>query len=291
MNTIGFREMLSRRQVQVNSLVCVGLDPLLEKMPERFKKLGKSTSDHLYEWMRWVIDETAPYASMYKPQRGHWEAIPEGVPTLRRLVQYIQVAYPEIPIFLDCKRGDIDRTQAQYRYAHFVLDGVHGMNYNGWMGSDTLKALVDPNHLERALVGLGRTSNPMAWHVQDRFLADGRRIWEAMVQDIFEWSVEFGVIENAGVVMGAAHIDPKDNTKIYSEHLVKAREIVGNKLWFLIPGIGTQGGFLEETIKASFWEPGSVAINNSSAIGFDANPGARAQEMQHKIWASGGSCS
>lgn len=290
MNTVGFRDMLTWRQNQINSLVCVGLDPLLEKMPERIKNLAASPADLLYSWMKEVVDETATYASMFKPQRAHWEAIPDGISVLRKLIGYIRRSYPEIPIFLDCKRGDIDRTQTQYREAHFVLDGVHGMNYNGWMGSDTLQALIDSHHPERSLVGLGRTSNPKAWQVQDRMLANGLRVWEAMVSDILDWSLNFNIIENAGVVMGAAHKDTNDPSKIYSWHLSRAREIVGDKLWFLIPGIGPQGGAVEETVKASFYGPGSIAVNQSSGIIFDEHPGKKACEFRDQMRDSGGNC-
>ncbi len=264
----GFRAMLVGRETAVNSVLSVGLDPLQEKIPKVVMAVCTSVADAVLLWMMRIVDATAPYALMYKPQHAHWSAIPGGLEALRTLIAYIHLKYPDIPVFMDCKRGDIDRTQQQYREAHFTLEGADGMNYNGYMGSDTLANLVDQNHLGRALVGLGRTSNPKAWAVQDRLLQDGRRVWEASVQDILDWSEEFGVINDAGVVMGAAHKDPNDPDKVYSQHLIRAREITGTRLWYLLPGIGAQEGFVKETILAAYQGRGTIAVGSSSAIDF-----------------------
>lgn len=289
----GFRARLKARQEAANTLLCVGLDPLVEKIPPKYRQHGDiSLNDEnaMTRWMIDVVDQTAEYACMFKPQRAHWESIKgvggfgcDGPGAMRTVIKHIHKNYPDIPVFLDCKRGDIDRTQRQYREAHFTLDGVDGMNYNGYMGSDTLKELIDPKFPGRALVGLGRTSNPAAWKVQDRLLADGRKNWEATVQDILDWSREFDVLADAGVVMGAAHKDPNDPGKIYSGHLTRAREIVGDDLWLLIPGMGTQGGAVEETVKASYAGPGSMAINSSSQIINSGDPGTTAMMSRDEI--------
>lgn len=274
-----FRTALTARQRAVKSLVCVGLDPLMEKMPEIY--LGQT--DPVLQWMRDVVDQTAPFASMFKPQHAHWEAIHRGVSSLKLLIVHMRQEYPMIPIFMDCKRGDIDRTQAQYRAAHFDMEQADGMNYNGYMGRGTLESLIDKKHMGRALVGLGRTSNLDGWEVQDRVGVDGLTTWEFMVDRIRAWSKELGVLADAGVVMGAAHKDQKDPSKIYSAHLSRARELVGDDLWFLIPGIGTQGGFIKETIKAAYVGPGSIAINSSSGIILADHPAGAAEELRDSI--------
>ena len=285
-----FREALTQRQREIDSLVCVGLDPLKGKVPIRFQEETEQGWISVLLWMMRVVDETAPFACMFKPQYAYWSKIDGGLQALQALVAYIHLKHPAIPVFLDCKNGDIDRTQEQYAETHFNLERVDGMNYNGYMGKSTLKALVHPNHLGRALVGLGRTSNPDAWEVQDRILYDGRCVWEAAVMDILNWSIELKIVENAGVVMGAAHKDPADENGIYSDHLWKARRMVDDQLWFLIPGIGTQGGFVEETIRASFMGPGSIAINSSSGIIFAESPAGAAEQLRDQIRSTGGSC-
>ena len=293
----GFRERLRVRQLKINSLVCAGFDPLEEKLPNFVRDAHPVTWVTVLAWMAEIADAVAPYVSMFKPQRAHWEAIDGGLRALQAFVAQTRLRHPTIPIFLDCKRGDIGRTQGRYRDAHFNIDGVDGMNYNGYMGSATLEALVDLDHLERALVGLGRTSNPEAWEIQDVLLSDGRQYWEFMVERILRWSEEFGVLDNAGVVMGAAHKDPDYPDKIYSCHLARALEIHGGKLWTLIPGIGTQGGFILETILAAFRGAGTIAINSSSGITFAssrsdfAEAAAReAMKLRDQIREAGGNC-
>ncbi len=297
MEQTGFRARLTARQEEINSLVCVGLDPLVEKLPDIVRASTPSLWSAVLLWMREIVDATAPHASLFKPQHAHWEAIPGGLNALRALIAHIRFKHPNIPIFLDCKRGDIFRTQTQYGVAHFDLEGVDGMNFNGYMGQSTLRSLISEDRPGVALVGLGRTSNPDAWVIQDAKLANGQRVWEHMVTQLLDWSRELEILENAGVVMGAAHKDPEGGDSIYSWHLKRVREIIAKLMWLLIPGIGTQGGFVEETVKEAFAGPGSVAINSSSKIIFAssgpdfADASAReAAALMNQIRVAGGVC-
>lgn len=273
-----FRQMLAERQKKAKTLVCVGLDPLAEKLPQCMQSLT-SAKDHLAKdicsWMEGIVDATAQFASMFKPQIAHWEAIPnagDGLKALQRIISYIKSQYPDIPVFLDCKRGDIARTQQQYRVACLDMLGADGMNFSPYMGKDCMAALVDKNNLGRALVGLCYTSNPDARQVQDLFVPGtalgGKYLWEYFAEWILQWAEELGVVENAGLVMAAAYEKPKGSKEIFSQHLKRCREIVGKKLWFLIPGIGAQRGFIEETVRAAYDGSGSIAINSSSEIDF-----------------------
>ena len=262
----GFRQKLAERQQKVDSLLCVGLDPLPEKIPDCIS--ARSIWNRVLVQMREIVDATSGYTCMYKPQKAHYEAIPEGQKVLQGIVNYIHYKYPDIPVFLDCKRGDIARTQQRYRIAHFEVDGVDGMNFSPYMGKDCMEQLVDKDYPGRAIVGLCYTSNPSARQVQDVKLADRRCYWEFIAETTLRWAEELAVVENAGLVMAAAYESPKGSGNIFSWHLSRCREIVGDKLWFLIPGIGTQGGFIEETIRASYLGPGTIAINSSSAITF-----------------------
>ena len=116
-----------------------------------------------------------------------------------------------------------------------------------------------------------------------------------MAETILKWAKELGVVADAGLVMAAAYKDPRDPKKIFSFHLSQVRKIVGDQLWFLIPGIGTQGGFVKETVHASFTGPGSIAINSSSGIIFASDgddyaesAAAKAAELRDQIRAAGG---
>ncbi|PIR13578.1 orotidine-5'-phosphate decarboxylase [Candidatus Falkowbacteria bacterium CG11_big_fil_rev_8_21_14_0_20_39_10] len=269
----GFREKLANRQKAIDSLVCVGLDPLPEKLPRCLKRkfwLSRKWKA-IAQWMIDIVVATAPYASMFKLQRAHYEAFPDGRRALQAIISYIHEFYLGVPVFLDCKRGDIGRTQQRYRIAHFEIDGADGMNFSPYMGRDCMEYLIDKNHPGRAIVGLCHTSNPAAREVQDVIIQDGRCYWEFIAARTLAWAQAMGIDENAGLVMAAAYENPKGSGNIFSQHLVRCREIVGDKLWFLIPGIGAQGGFVKETVMTAGSEPGKVkpgeiAINSSSGI-------------------------
>ncbi len=279
----GFRKMLAERQEKIGSCLCVGLDPLPEKMPARFNKKKRIISTNVANWMIWVVDQTAEFTSMYKPQRAYWEAMMGGEEALRKVIHHIHKNYPDIPVFLDCKRGDIDRTQARYRDAHFEIDEVDGMNFSPYMGEDTMSALVDKDNMWHAIVGLCYTSNPKAREMQDPELKSGEKYWEFVAKTILRWSQELNITENSGLVMAAAYEYPKGSGIVYSKHLKRCREIVGDLLWFLIPGVGTQGGFVKQTIKDAFVGYGSIAINSSSGIIFAENPGTEAKKLHEEM--------
>jgi orotidine-5'-phosphate decarboxylase len=288
----GFRTKLAERQSKAKSLVCVGLDPLLEKLPKCLE--GAHTTAYVVEnWMTDIAQATGEYASMFKPQIAHWEAIPGGIDALKITVANIHDMFPDIPVFLDCKRGDIARTQQQYRVACFDNLGADGINFSPYMGKDCMAALVEKANPGRALVGLCYTSNPDAREIQDILLHDGKRLWQFIAERTLAWARELGVVENAGLVMAAAYKNPKGSGNIYSEHLVSCRQIVSNDLWFLIPGVGAQGGFIIETVRAAYKGPGSIAINSSSEINFASSgedyaeaAAQKARELRDKINAS-----
>lgn len=288
----GFREMLAKRQKEAGTLVCVGLDPLPEKLPKFYSGIP-CLATAVERWMTDVAISTVPCASMFKPQSAHWEAIPGGVDALHGVVATLRSMFPDIPVFLDCKRGDIARTQQRYRDAHLGLQGFDGMNFSPYMGRDCMAALVDKKNPGKALVGLCYTSNPDAREIQDAELADGRRLWEFIADRTLAWARELGVVEDAGLVMAAAYEEPKGSGNVYSEHLMRCRQIVGNELWFLIPGIGTQGGFITETVRTAYCGPGTMAINSSSDIIFASSgddfveaAAKKAKELRNSINAA-----
>lgn len=287
-----FREMLAKRQIETNSLVCVGLDPLVEKIPKRMR--WAKWWQKILIWPIWpnfirifvhmaaVADRTAEHASMFKPQAAHYEAVFLGTLGLYMLARYIRRNYPDIPVFLDCKRGDIERTQGCYGNAWLDLFGFDGMNFSPYMGSSCLSALYNPKRKGKALVSLCYTSNSDAREVQDLKLADGSFLWEQMALFILHWAKKADCLENAGLVMAAAY-RPTKTSPAYTHHLESVRELVGNQLWFLIPGIGTQGGEEEETVRAAYRGPGSIAVNSSSKICFADDPGAEANSLKVKL--------
>lgn len=265
-----FRNLLEKRQREAETRVCVGLDPLPEKLPRSISERhpGATIAERIGIWMKGIVNGTAEYASMFKLQSAHWESIPDGVRSLADVVSFIHTYYPEIPAFLDCKRNDIGRTQERYREYAFGIVKADGMNFSPYMGRDCMSALIDEKNPGKALVGLCYTSNPDSRQVQDALMINGNPLWKHIAKWTLEWAEDLGVVKDAGLVMAAAYKPQKDSDKVYSEHLKRGREIVGNKLWFLIPGIGTQGGCIEETIRTADIGPGSIAISSSSEVIF-----------------------
>jgi orotidine-5'-phosphate decarboxylase len=266
----GFRAMLKTRQEKIDSLACVGLDPDPRKMPEGLKSgpREEQIAEDVAYWMQRIVDATAPYASMFKPQRAHWEAMVGGEFALRSVIAYIHKHHPDIPVFLDCKRGDIGKTQARYAEALWGLDRADGANFSPYMGNDCMKALIHSDYPGKGIVGLCYTSNEAARQIQNIRVEHSiaTRLWEFVALQTMEWADEFGIIDDAGLVMAAAYRPDKEKEAVFSEHLEIARDLVGDYLWFLIPGIGAQGGEVEQTVKNSFAGYGSIAINSSSGI-------------------------
>lgn len=299
----GFRARLAKRQKFADSLVICGLDPLASKLPpvitRRYGDYGVGRA--VYEWMRTIVDAVAPFVCMFKPNVAHWDDIPEGRAYLRELVRYIHTQYPDILVFLDCKVGDIGRTQERYAVSHFGLDNADGINFTPYMGRDCEAALVKDEELSlgKGIVGVCYTSNPDARAIQDLLVSvEGNLVplWEVIAGNVLQWSKELGVVGNAGLVMAAAYEDPNKKGQIYSYHLVRGREIVGDDLWFLIPGVGAQGGYVEETVQACFRGSGSIAINSSSGItnvsqedDYAQAAAGAAEELRDQIRQAGGS--
>ncbi|MFA6587503.1 MAG: orotidine-5'-phosphate decarboxylase [Patescibacteria group bacterium] len=283
---IGFRKRLAAQQISKETLVCVGLDPMPEKLPVCFSTSSNQLlAQKVATWMKDIVFVTAHFGCMFKLQSAHWEAIPGGREAMQEVIQFIKKEFPYMPVFLDCKRGDIGRTQERYRVAHFNLDGVDGMNFSPYMGKDCMEFLVDKSYPGRAIVGLCYTSNPSAREVQNLLIDNRMPLWEVIAIMTFQWAKDLGILENAGLVMAAAYEEPKGSGHIYDRHLIRCREIVGDKLWFLIPGIGNQGGFIEQTVKAAYIGPGSIAINSSSDIIFASTGEDYAQAAVNKAKA------
>jgi orotidine-5'-phosphate decarboxylase len=275
---LNLQELVKARQIELPGRFCVGLDPDKGKIPECIE--GPTDGIRAAIHMMGIVDATQMFAAAFKPQRAHWEALDDGIAGLRMLIAYIHTKYPDIPVFLDCKRGDIDRTQLMYGFAHFVLDEADGMNFNPYMGRDCLEQLVkaDPSGVA-CLISLGRTSNPAAWQIQDARLTNGQRVWEYSLACAFAWAEDAHVTDRFGVVMGAAHdtsqLDQYNGSiaeteygdaRIFDHHLYRAREIVGDEVLILTPGLGKQSGHTEATIHGAWRGPGTLLPSSSSGI-------------------------
>jgi len=239
-----FKTKLSNIIQKNNSLVCVGLDSDLGKLPSHLKDF----KDQQYKFNQAIIDATADLVCAYKPNCAFYEAGGvEGISQLKLTMDYLKEKYPDVPVILDAKRADIGNTNEGY--AKFVYDylGADAITVHPYLGKEALKPFFD--RVDKGIIVLCRTSNPGAGELQDLKI-DGKPLYQIIAQNIADaWNYN----GNCGLVVGAT----------YPIELEIVRRIVGD-MPILIPGVGAQGGDVEKTVKAGVDKDGMNAIINSS---------------------------
>lgn len=234
--------------------LCVGLDPDLTKIPARFLK----AENPILEFNKFIIDQTKEFAAAYKPNMAFYEAAGfKGIGALFESIRYIP---PDIAVILDAKRGDIGNTSQAYAKMIFENMNADATTVAPYMGTDSIEPFLKYKNNYTFVLCL--TSNPGA--------ADFEKpeLYKKVAGKITEWNKPYG---NCGAVVGATN-----NTE-----LTELREIMPD-VNFLIPGIGAQGGDLENTIK-SIKKSGSFLINSSRNIIYAENPEAEASALHEAI--------
>lgn len=241
-----FQQKLDAIVKKNNSLVCVGLDSDVSKIPQHLSAKGGRFQ---LEFNKQIIDATHDLVCAYKPNSAFYERHGvEGIQNLQATVQYILTCYPETPIVLDAKRGDIGNTNIGYVGFAFDWLGADAITLHPYLGKEALKPFLDRK--EKAVFILCRTSNPGAGEFQD-LVVDGRPLYQVVAKKIAkDWNHN----NNCGLVIGAT----------YPSELDVVRHIVGDGVPILIPGVGAQGGDVEKTVKAGVDSNGVNAIINSS---------------------------
>ncbi|MBO9538190.1 orotidine-5'-phosphate decarboxylase [Herbaspirillum sp.] len=228
-----------------NSLLCVGLDPDVKKLPEALR--GKS--DAIYEFCRAIVDATADAACAFKPQIAYFAAL-GAEDQLERICSYIRRHYPDIPLVLDAKRGDIGATAEQYAREAFERYNADVVTVSPYMGWDSVAPYLEWK--DRGVIVLCRTSNAGGSDLQ--FLEiDGKPLYQHVARLVAEkWNTN----GQCGLVVGAT----------FPQELAQVRAIIGD-MPLLVPGVGAQGGDVEATVKAGRTEAGTgMMINSSRAI-------------------------
>lgn len=240
-----FIEKLSRAWASQDTLLMVGLDP----NPERFPAELAGRADAIAAFCRGIVDATAPYVCGFKPQIAYFAAL-RAEDQLQDLCQYIRTRYPQLPIVLDAKRGDIGTTAAQYAREAFERYGADAVTVNPYMGRDSLQPYLD--YTERGVIVLCRTSNPGGADLQDLRLADGTPLYLHVADEIVRWDTH----GQCALVVGATVPD----------EIAQVRARVGD-MPLLVPGIGAQGGDIPATVRAGRTAAGTgMMINSSRAV-------------------------
>src|SRR5580693_3503695 len=237
-----FVQMLSSAWQRHDSLVCVGLDPEIERIPHHMAEQASP----IFQFNRAIIDATADLVCAYKPQFAHYAAY-EAEDQLERTIEYIHQHYPGIPVILDSKRGDVGNTAARYALEAFERYGADAVTVNPYLGSDSLEPFL--KYEDRGVIVLCRTSNPGAGDLQD-LETGGRKLFEVVAQlAASRWNSR----GNCALVVGAT----------YPRELAQVRTLVGD-MPFLVPGVGAQGGDVQAVVTNGQTAAGDGLIVSSS---------------------------
>ena len=252
-----FWEKLEFSAAKRNSLLCVGLDPRPGQVPARYADVA--------EFMLDIIAQTSDLAACYKPNIAFFEAMgPQGMEVLNRIIQALP---PDTPLLLDCKRADIASTGEAYAVAAYDVLNVDAVTVNPYLGADGVRPFLRP---DRGVFVLCRTSNPSAPELQN-WTANGQPLYEHVADLAAEWGTASGV--EVGLVIGATY--PEELTRIRRRHA---------QPWFLVPGVGAQGGDLQAVLSAGLREDGlGLLINSSRGIIYADDPRAAAQALRDQI--------
>lgn len=237
-----FVQKLSRAQAQNRSLVCVGLDPEIEKFPRHIAKLDAP----IFQFNKAIIDATHDLVCAFKPQFAHYAAV-RAEDQLARTIDYIQQKYPQVPVILDSKRGDVGNTAKQYAIEAFDRYGADAVTVNPYLGSDSLDPYLA--YEQKGVIVLCRTSNPGARDLQD-LESGGRKLYQ-IVADLAakRWNAR----GNCLLVVGATY--PKELAEIRA---------IAPALTFLVPGVGAQGGDVQQAVSHGQNSQGAGLIISSS---------------------------
>jgi orotidine-5'-phosphate decarboxylase len=252
--------------IKKHSFLCVGLDPEIEKIPSFLLK----AEDPLFEFNKRIIDATHTFAVAYKPNVAFYECHgAKGWLSLEATVRYIKDNYPDIFVIADAKRGDIGNTSKMYAKAFLENMPFDAITVAPYMGEDSVTPFL--SYKDKWIVLLALTSNRGADDFQYHD-EDGIKLFERVLSVSQKW----GTINNMMYVVGATRSDMlKDIRQLVPDHFL------------LVPGVGAQGGSLEEVAKYGLNSKCGLLVNSSRGIifadnseNFDTVAGQKAKEMQ-----------
>lgn len=256
-----FTDKLKQAVKSANSTLCVGLDPSPEFIPESIKSKFHSPEEQVSYFCRLIIDYTAEHCAAYKLNLGFFEALGRnGFAVFEEVIKHI----PKEKISIaDCKRGDISNTSEQYKKAFFDVFDVDALTLNPLMGFETLDAFSTDE--SKGVYVLALTSNPGAAD----FLKKPFNGYDMMAQYIATQLAERSKLSQThlGMVIGATQPEAGSILSCYREAVV------------LIPGVGAQGGSVEQLAITLQNHPGIPLINSSRSIIYAGNDEANWPEQ------------
>lgn len=240
------RKELIQQIFQKQSFLCVGLDTDLKKIPQHLL----TEEDPLFVFNKEIIDTTAPYCVAYKPNLAFYEAFGlKGMEAFEKTVKYLKENYPLHLIIADAKRGDIGNTSTMYARTFFEEYQVDALTVAPYMGIDSVTPFLQ--YEGKWVILLALTSNKGSLDFQLMTDVEGKRLFERVLEKSQEW----GNAENMMYVVGATRGSLfEDIRKIAPDHFL------------LVPGVGAQGGSLDEVCKYGMNKDCGLIVNSSRGI-------------------------
>ncbi len=254
------------------SFLCVGLDTDTKKIPQHLLK----EEDPIFAFNKAIIDATAPYCVCYKPNLAFYEAFGlKGMLAFEKTINYLNENYPDHFIIADAKRGDIGNTSAMYARTFFEEYNLDALTVAPYMGEDSVTPFL--GYDGKWVVLLALTSNKGSHDFQLMEDVQGERLFEKVLRKSQEWGNDENMMYVVGATQGKMF---EDIRKIAPKHFL------------LVPGVGAQGGSLEEVCKYGMTEECGLLVNSSRGIiyasqgeDFAEMAGEKAKELQEEMAA------
>lgn len=245
------RQQLIDNIKRKQTFLCVGLDPDIKRIPQHLLRCDNP----IFEFNRQIIDATAPYAVAYKPNLAFYECLgTEGWIAFEKTVSYIRQHYPDQFIIADAKRGDIGNTSRMYAQSFFEHLGVDAVTVAPYMGEDSVTPFL--GYEGKWVVLLALTSNKGSHDFQLTEDADGRRLFENVITTSGKWAGHEALMYVVGATQGRMFED--------------IRRVAPDN-FLLVPGVGAQGGSLEEVCRYGMTADCGLLVNSSRGIIFASN--------------------
>lgn len=240
------RQELIQQIFEKKTFLCVGIDTDIKKIPEHLLK----EEDPIFAFNKAIIDATAPYCVSYKPNLAFYESMGvKGWISFDKTIAYLNENYPKHFIIADAKRGDIGNTSAMYARTFFEEMNLDALTVAPYMGEDSVTPFLQ--HEGKWVILLALTSNKGSHDFQLTEDTNGERLFEKVLKTSQKW----GNADNMMYVVGATQGKMfEDIRKVAPEHFL------------LVPGIGAQGGSLEEVCKYGMTKDCGLIVNSSRAI-------------------------
>ena len=266
------REQLFEQIIRKQSFLCVGLDTDIRKIPQHLL----SEEDPIFSFNKAIIDATAPYCVAYKPNLAFYESMGvRGWISFEKTIQYLNEHYPEQMIIADAKRGDIGNTSAMYARTFFEEINVDAVTVAPYMGEDSVTPFL--GYEGKWVILLALTSNKGSHDFQLTEDTNGEKLFEKVLHKSQEWADAGQMMYVVGSTQGKAF---EDIRRIAPDHFL------------LVPGVGAQGGSLEEVCKYGMNSKCGLIVNSSRAIIYaDSSEqyaqvaGEKAREVQQQMAA------